>query len=178
MPAMSATSMLSPSLPTSLVMPLTLGAVTVTLLTIAFVIVCVLMMMVILIQKPKGGGLSGAFGGAGGGGATQAAFGAKTGDVLTWVTVVFFVMFLLLAMGLTWTVSPPEEATAPAAPAPQQPATAPGPAGADPGQAEQVPPGPDPASPPPAPGSIPGQAPADALPTGEPEGGTDTEETP
>jgi preprotein translocase subunit SecG len=69
-------------------------------LAIMFIFTCILMMLVILIQKPKGGGLSGAFGGAGGG--QQAAFGAKTGDVLTVVTVCLFVVFLGLAMGLTW----------------------------------------------------------------------------
>ena len=82
----------------------------------AFIIVCVVMMLVILIQKPKGGGLSGAFGGAGGGGGSEmAAFGAKTGDVLTWFTVVLFLCFLFLAMGLTWAIRAevrPEQAAA------------------------------------------------------------------
>ena len=54
-----------------------------------------------LIQKPKGGGLSGAFGGGAGGGSTQAVIGARVGDVLTIVTVVCFVLFLLLACGMT-----------------------------------------------------------------------------
>ena len=80
-----------------------LGSWLVTLMTIGFVLTCLLLMLVILIQKPKGGGLSGAFGGAGG--SAQAAFGAKTGDVLTWITVGFFIVFLLLAMGLTWAIS-------------------------------------------------------------------------
>jgi len=65
-----------------------------------FVAVCLFMMLVILIQKPKGGGLSGAFGGAGG--SSQAVFGAKVGDVLTLVTVLSFVLFLVLAMGMAW----------------------------------------------------------------------------
>lgn len=69
---------------------------------LAFILVCALMMLVILIQKPRGGGLSGAFGGAGGG--SQAVFGARVGDVLTWVTVGFFVTFLGLAMGLTYAI--------------------------------------------------------------------------
>lgn len=73
-------------------------------MAIVFVIVCLFLMLVILIQKPKGGGLSGAFGGAGG--SANAAFGAKTGDVLTWFTVVCFVLFILLAMGLTWAIHP------------------------------------------------------------------------
>ena len=90
----------------------------------AFIIVCVVMMLVILIQKPKGGGLSGAFGGAGGGGSEMAAFGAKTGDVLTWFTVVLFLCFLLLAMGLTWAI---RAEVRPAAAAGQQQQTAPAP---------------------------------------------------
>jgi len=81
---------------------LTLGFLTGLLLT-AFVLVCALLLLVILIQKPRGGGLSGAFGG--GAGSAQAAFGAKTGDVLTWVTVVLFASFLLLAIFLTWNMS-------------------------------------------------------------------------
>ena len=81
-------------------------------LAIFFFLVCVLMMLVILIQRPKGGGLAGAFGGVGGG--QQSAFGAKVGDVLTWVTVGFFVFFLLLAMGLTWEIKAQRSVSDPA----------------------------------------------------------------
>jgi len=70
-----------------------------------FVITSLLLVAVVLIQKPRGGGLTGAFGGGGGGGA-QDVFGSKTGDALTWFTVSFFVIFLLLAMGLTWMTKP------------------------------------------------------------------------
>lgn len=87
---------------------LTLSAWYISLLSLLFVLVSVLMILIILVQKPKGGGLSGAFGGAGGG-STQSAFGARTGDVLTWATVVFFVLFVLIAMGLTWTINPEQE---------------------------------------------------------------------
>jgi preprotein translocase subunit SecG len=81
------------------------------LMAVAFAIVCVFMMLVILIQKPKGGGLSGAFGGGAGGGSAGAVVGARVGDVLTVVTVVCFLLFLGLAMGLTWTTSPsPDDA--------------------------------------------------------------------
>ncbi len=73
-----------------------------------FVGISVLMILVVLVQKPRGGGLSGAFGGGGGvggaGGGAQTAFGAKVGDVLTWVTVGSFVVFLGLAMSMTWHV--------------------------------------------------------------------------
>ncbi len=79
----------------------------VSMLAILFAGICLFMIMVILIQKPRGGGLSGAFGGSGGN--AQAAFGAKTGDVLTWFTVICFAAFLLLAVGLTWSIKPVDQ---------------------------------------------------------------------
>jgi len=78
-----------------------------TALATFFFAVCLFMMLVILIQRPKGGGLAGAFGGVGGG--QQTAFGAKVGDVLTWVTVGLFVAFLFFAMGLTWHIKSEQE---------------------------------------------------------------------
>jgi len=65
------------------------------LLMILFIVLAVALILAILIQRPSGGGLSGAFGA--GGGSTQSAFGAKTGDVLTIVTVGFFTSFLIVA---------------------------------------------------------------------------------
>jgi preprotein translocase subunit SecG len=52
------------------------------------------LVVVILLQRGRGGGLAGAFGGGGGSGT----FGAKTGDVFTWITVAFAGVFLLLAI--------------------------------------------------------------------------------
>ena len=79
-----------------------------------FIVVSIFMMLVILVQKPRGGGLSGAFGG--GGGSESSFMGRATGDFLTWTTVVCFVLFLLLAMGMQWTIraehAPTAEATA------------------------------------------------------------------
>ena len=89
------------------------------LMGISFAVVCVFMMLVILIQKPKGGGLSGAFGGGAGGGSAGAVVGARVGDVLTIVTVVCFLLFLGLAMGLTWSTSPIAETDDDADPATQ-----------------------------------------------------------
>ena len=74
----------------------------VTFLAIVFVIVCVLMTMIILAQKPKGGGLSGAFGGGGSGDA--GVMGAKAGEMLTWLTIGFFVCYMFLAMGMKWAI--------------------------------------------------------------------------
>jgi protein translocase SecG subunit len=63
-------------------------------ITVIFTAVCVLLIVVVLLQKGRGGGLSGAFGGVGG----HSAFGAKTGDVFTWVTVGLTFMFILIAV--------------------------------------------------------------------------------
>ncbi|MEK6799042.1 MAG: preprotein translocase subunit SecG [Planctomycetota bacterium] len=56
--------------------------------------VCMFLMLVILLQRGRGAGISGAFGGGGGSGA----FGAKTGDVFTWITVVVTGLFFVLAV--------------------------------------------------------------------------------
>jgi len=68
------------------------------LLTFVVVLVCLVLILLVLIQLPKkdaGAGL--AFGGA----ATDALFGAGTGNVLTqatkYATVAFFALLLLLA---------------------------------------------------------------------------------
>jgi len=74
------------------------------MMAILFALICLFMILVILIQKPKGGGLSSAFGGGGGG--SQAVFGAKVGDALTWFTVVLFLLFLGIAIVITWMTEP------------------------------------------------------------------------
>ena len=61
-----------------------------------FVICCVALVLIILIQKGRGGGLSAAFGG----GMASGILGTKTGDFLTWVTIVLVSIFLLLAVVL------------------------------------------------------------------------------
>lgn len=66
-----------------------------TFLATLFLIVCILLVIVVLLQKGRGGGLGGAFGGAG-----SSAFGTRTGDVFTWVTIVLVGVFLLLAVVL------------------------------------------------------------------------------
>jgi preprotein translocase subunit SecG len=63
---------------------------------VLFVICCVSLILIILIQKGRGGGLSGAFGGGMAGGI----LGSKTGDFLTWVTIVLVGVFLTLAVVL------------------------------------------------------------------------------
>ena len=78
--------------------------------------VCCFLMLVILLQRGRGGGLAGAFGGAGG----TSAFGAKTGDVFTWITVVVATIFVVLSVlanyGLDESAPPRAAATAPEQP--------------------------------------------------------------
>jgi protein translocase SecG subunit len=69
------------------------------ILTIIFVVAAVSMILIILVQRPQGGGLAGAFGGAGGSG-TDTVFGGRVGDALTTMTVVAFLVYLGLAIGL------------------------------------------------------------------------------
>ncbi len=61
---------------------------------VLFVICCVALILIILVQKGRGGGLSGAFGG----GMASGILGSKTGDFLTWVTIILVGVFLTLAV--------------------------------------------------------------------------------
>lgn len=87
-----------------------------------FLLVCVLLILAVLIQKPQGGGLAGAFGSGAGSG--QTAFGAKTGDALTWATIIMFVVWLITAVGLNLAFRPADPTTIEAITAPD--ATQPG----------------------------------------------------
>jgi preprotein translocase subunit SecG len=71
-------------------------------LIVIFIFACVLMILTVLIQKPQGGGLAGAFGGGSGSG--QTAFGTKTGDALTVLTIIVFTVFLAFAIALNFGV--------------------------------------------------------------------------
>jgi preprotein translocase subunit SecG len=82
---------------------------------VGFLFVSLTMIMIVLIQKPQGGGLSGAFGSSSDGGSGQTAFGAKTGDVLTTMTIAIFVVFLLTAAGLNYLIRPPATVDEPTA---------------------------------------------------------------
>ena len=119
------------------------------LLAFLFGVVCVFLILLILIQKGRGGGLSSAFGGAGG----NTAFGTKTGDLLTWVTSIVFLVFLVLSCFLIWTTDYVHaRATATAPPPGIGDDTVEKPLDADgDGNVEFVPPGDDQSSLPPAP---------------------------
>jgi preprotein translocase subunit SecG len=63
-------------------------------LNVVIVILTIFLIGIILIQRGKGGGLAGAFGGMGG----SSAFGTRTGDVFTKVTVGVACGWILLSM--------------------------------------------------------------------------------
>jgi preprotein translocase subunit SecG len=128
-----------------------------TILAFFFAVLAVLLMIVILLQRGKGVGLAGAFGGAGGG----TAFGAKTGDVLTWVTVVGAVCLLSYTVVLNFVFVPTGPDLQPTPAIQPDPAAAPGAMPTTP-----APTTPAPTTPPPAP------TPAPATPAEE--GGTET----
>lgn len=73
-------------------------------LCLGLILVCVGLMVVILLQRGRGGGLSAAFGGGGGG---TSAFGAKTGDVFTLITVVLAAVYLCIAVIGNYIFLPP-----------------------------------------------------------------------
>lgn len=75
-------------------------------LLVFFVIVTLVFILVILVQRGRGGGLVGAFGGPGG----SSAFGTKTGDVFTIITVFMAVLFLVLACLLAFRPQSPSSA--------------------------------------------------------------------
>jgi preprotein translocase subunit SecG len=103
------------------------------LLAWLIIAICAVLMLVILVQKGRGTGLSGAFGGGGGAGS---AFGAKTGDVFTWITVGLAALFVVIAITANFifeqskAAAPPVAAApapAPATPTPQPVTTPPQP---------------------------------------------------
>lgn len=76
------------------VLPILAVGILMKLVAVLFILVAIVLILVILIQKGRGGGLTAAFGGGMGGGL----LGSKTGDFLTWVTIILVAVFLLLAV--------------------------------------------------------------------------------
>ncbi len=75
-------------------LPLLAVSFVMNIVAVLFVLCCVVLILIILIQKGRGGGLSAAFGGA----MASGILGSKTGDFLTWVTIVAVSVFLTLAV--------------------------------------------------------------------------------
>ena len=92
-----------------------------TVVAYLFIICCVALILIILIQKGRGGGLSAAFGGGMAGGI----LGSKTGDFLTWVTIVLVGIFLTLAVVMARFYKPSDSGYGADQPVQQQPLTSP-----------------------------------------------------
>ncbi len=97
------------------------------ILTALFVLVCFVLLLVVLLQQGRGGDIASAFGGSG----SQAAFGVRSGaTLLTRVTTVAAVLFMLGALVLAvFARREPGSVvgTTPAPPAQSQPAQQPPP---------------------------------------------------
>jgi preprotein translocase subunit SecG len=121
-----------------IVLPLLAVGLLMKFVAVLFVLVCLILILVVLMQKGRGGGLSGAFGG----GMASGLLGSKTGDFLTWVTIVLVTVFLFLAVLMARYYRPPvrygrtttgqpmtggQTATPPATPAEQPAAPQPAP---------------------------------------------------
>jgi len=79
-----------------MIIPLLAAGFIMTIIAVLFVICSAVLILVILVQKGKGGGLSAALGG----GMASGILGSKTGDFLTWLTIVLVGIFLSLAVVL------------------------------------------------------------------------------
>jgi preprotein translocase subunit SecG len=77
-----------------MVLPLLAVGILMTFVAVLFVLASIILVLVILVQKGRGGGLSGAFGG----GMASGLLGSKTGDFLTWVTIILVAVWLGLAI--------------------------------------------------------------------------------
>ncbi len=75
-----------------------------TVVVVIWFICALALILIILIQKGRGGGLSAAFGG----GMASGILGSKTGDFLTWVTIVLVGIFLTLAVVMAKFYKPPD----------------------------------------------------------------------
>jgi preprotein translocase subunit SecG len=80
-------------------------------LNIIIMLLGLFLMLLVLIQRGKGGGLSGAFGGAGG----SSAFGSRTGDQFTRITLITAAIWILLIMFMV-KIMPRKAPEAPAKP--------------------------------------------------------------
>jgi len=93
------------------------------LAAILFILSALALIFIILLQRGRGGGLSAALGG----GMASGILGSKTGDFLTWVTIVLVGVFLFLAVLMAKYWRPTTQqfgATPPAATKQSQPAEA------------------------------------------------------
>jgi preprotein translocase subunit SecG len=78
------------------VIPLLAAGYIIKIVAAVWFICALALILIILVQKGRGGGLSAAFGG----GMASGILGSKTGDFLTWVTIVLVSVFITLSVVL------------------------------------------------------------------------------
>ena len=78
------------------IFPLLAVSFIMTVVAVVWFICAVALILVVLVQRGKGGGLGAAFGGS----LASGILGSKTGDFLTWITIVLVGIFLTLAVAM------------------------------------------------------------------------------
>jgi len=73
------------------------------ILLVIFVITAFLLMVFVLIQDEQGEGMGGIFGGG-----SSTPFGSRSGNILTKITSVLGVVFIVASLGLAWVNRTPE----------------------------------------------------------------------
>lgn len=68
-----------------------------TLLLVIFVISAILLIIIVMMQDEQGDGLGGLFGGG-----SNAAFGSRSGNILTKTTSILGAIFILTSLGNAW----------------------------------------------------------------------------
>ena len=111
------------------------------LITIIHILICLILIMAVLLQSGKAADLAGAFGGVG----SQTAFGPRgTATILSKVTTISAILFMVTSLGLWMLSFKGQRSVVKDVPAASQPAaatTAPAPAATDPAAAPAQKPG-------------------------------------
>ncbi len=73
------------------------------ILLVIFIISAILLVIIVMMQDEQGEGLGGIFGGG-----SSAAFGSRSGNILTKTTSIIAAVFMMSSFGLTWVNRTPE----------------------------------------------------------------------
>ncbi len=74
------------------------------ILLVIFIISSILLIIIVMMQDEQGEGLGGIFGGG-----SSAAFGSRSGNILTKTTSIIAAVFMITSFGLTWVNRTPEK---------------------------------------------------------------------
>ena len=74
------------------------------ILLVIFIISSILLIIIVMMQDEQGEGLGGIFGGG-----SSAAFGSRSGNILTRTTSIIAAVFMITSFGLTWVNRTPEK---------------------------------------------------------------------